>query len=324
MFHMADDSELFRTSSQIMQAGAKRLESAVRHEDEVWLPLYEGKLIHQFDHRFATFDGASQSQLNSGILPHSSADQKGDPRYEITPRYWVNRKHVDEKLTGWQASWLVGFRDVTSAVVERTAIFSLIPRTAVGHNCPLVFFPAAETECVLLFLGNLNSLVFDYTARQKLGGNHLTFTVLYQLPALAPTSYECGDREFINRRVLELVYTSNDVSGFAKDMGYEGPPFIWNEARRNDLRAGLDAYFAHLYGLTRDELRYILDPKAVYGEDFPGETFRVLKDSEHKRLGEYRTQRLVLEAFDTLSASDRFRGEKRECTITGLSWTVGE
>jgi hypothetical protein len=40
------------------------------------------------------------------------------------------------------------------------------------------------------------------------------------------------------------------------------------------LRAELDAYYARLYGLTRDELRYILDPRQIQGEDFPGETFR--------------------------------------------------
>ena len=83
-------------------------------------------------------------------------------------------------------------------------------------------------------------------------------------------------------------------------MGYEGPPFKWDEDRRALLRAELDAYYAHLYSLTRDELRYILDPQEVYGEDFPGETFRVLKDKELKNYGEYRTRRLVLEAWDRL------------------------
>jgi len=83
-------------------------------------------------------------------------------------------------------------------------------------------------------------------------------------------------------------------------MGYDGPPFVWDEERRALLRAELDAYYAHLYGLTRDELRYILDPADVYGEDFPGETFRVLKEKEIKRHGEYRTRRLVLEAWDRL------------------------
>jgi len=55
---------------------------------------------------------------------------------------------------------------------------------------------------------------------------------------------------------------------------------------------------ARLYGLTRNELRYILDPKEVHGEDFPGETFRVLKEKEVSLYGEYRTRRLVLEAWD--------------------------
>jgi hypothetical protein len=94
-------------------------------------------------------------------------------------------------------------------------------------------------------------------------------------------------------------------------------PFKWDEDRRACIRAELDAYYAHLYGLTRDELRYVLDPKDVYGPDFPSETFRVLKEKEEKRFGEYRTRRLVLEAFDKLAESPRFRDEmpKREPAI---------
>ena len=76
------------------------------------------------------------------------------------------------------------------------------------------------------------------------------------------------------------------------------PPFRWNDERRARIRAELDARIARLYGLTRDELRYILDPADVYGPDFPGETFRVLKEKEQPMYGEYRTRRLVLEAWD--------------------------
>jgi len=39
----------------------------------------------------------------------------------------------------------------------------------------------------------------------------------------------------------------------------------WDEVRRAQVRAELDAYYARLHGLTRDELRYILDPKEVHG-----------------------------------------------------------
>jgi len=83
------------------------------------------------------------------------------------------------------------------------------------------------------------------------------------------------------------------------------PPFKWDEDRRAVLRAELDALYARLYGLTRDELRYILDPADVYGPDFPGETFRVLKEKEIKKYGEYRTRRLVLEAWDRMGGRDR-------------------
>ena len=100
--------------------------------------------------------------------------------------------------------------------------------------------------------------------------------------------------------MLELVYTAYDLKPFAEDMGYHGEPFRWDEERRALLRAELDAYYAKLYGLTRDELRYILDPQDVYGPDFPGETFRVLKEKEIRQFGEYRTRRLVLEAWDRL------------------------
>ncbi len=49
-----------------------------------------------------------------------------------------------------------------------------------------------------------------------------------------------------------------------------------------------------------NELRYIRDPKNVYGPDFPGETFRLLKEKEEGEYGEYCTGRLVLGAYEKL------------------------
>ena len=128
----------------------------------------------------------------------------------------------------------------------------------------------------------------------------MTFTVVRQLPVLPPESYTPQDIEFISSRVLELVYTAWDMQPFIQDMGYQGAPFVWNPERRAILRAELDAKYAKLYGLTRDELRYILDPSDVYGVEFPSETFRVLKSKEMKEYDEYRTQRLVLTAWGDL------------------------
>ena len=106
--------------------------------------------------------------------------------------------------------------------------------------------------------------------------------------------------DFIVPRVLELSFTADDIRPLAQELGYDGSPFVWNMDRRAFLRAELDAYYARLYGLTRDELRYILDPADIMGPYYPSETFRVLKEKEISQFGEYRTQRLVLQAWDQL------------------------
>ena len=132
----------------------------------------------------------------------------------------------------------------------------------------------------------------------------MNYFIYKQLPVLPPDRYSEADLAFIVPRVLELTYTAHDLSGWAQELGYNGEPFPFDPDRRATLRAELDAYYAKLYGLTRDELRYILDPADVMGEDYPSETFRVLKNKEQKEFGEYRTQRLVLEAWDKLETGE--------------------
>jgi len=286
--------------------------------------------------------------VNRQAQPDSTAPaEHEDPTFRPTPRYWVQMEAVEKELANWDRKWLIGVKDVTATTNERTAIFSFLPRVGVGHTVPIALLHAAPTTShVSCFVGSLNSLTFDYVARQKVGGTHLTFNVLNQLPVLPPQTYNRADTEFITSRVIDLVYTAWDIKPFADDVwrgadenlrdlirrqweenkaatgGHEWnppewadiaedgiplPPFKWDEERRAQIRAELDAYYALLYGLTRDELRYILDPKDVYGPDFPGETFRVLKEKEEKRFGEYRTRRLVLEAYDRLAKDFELR-----------------
>ncbi len=277
LFNMSSDSGLFKN-----EAG------------DNLLPLYEAKMFHQFDHRWATY-------TDDGNTRDLADEEKSDSNFKPQPRYWVDKQEVENKLGDkWNKDWLLGFRDVTNSTNERTAIVSVLPKVAVGNTAPIFFIEKKYYFLAPCLLANLNNLIFDFIARQKIGGTHLTFTILRQLPVIPPEAYTESDIKFISSRVLELVYTSWDMQPFAKDMGYDGEPFIWDEERRAMLRAELDAYYAKLYGLTRDELRYILDPADVYGEDFPSETFRVLKNNEIKKYGEYRTQRLVLEAWDRM------------------------
>jgi hypothetical protein len=297
LFNMTSDSNLFIDSPR---AGH--------------LPLFEAKMIHQFDHRWATYE--------HGEPRNCTPKEKASPTFFVTPRYWVQRQLVNEQLQEWQHDWLVGFRDIARATDERTAMFSFIPRYGAGHTLPLIFLANHTITDIFCFVGCVNSLVFDYATRQKLGGTHLTFSVLKQLPVLAPEFFRSDDRTYITSRVMELVYTAHDLTSVAEAAGHSGAPFVWDESRRAQVRAELDAYYAHLYGLTLDELRYILDPKDVFGRDLPSETFRVLKEREEKQYGEYRTRRLVLEAFNKLAESPRFRDEMSERESAFLLQTV--
>ena len=213
--------------------------------------------------------------------------------------------------------WLMGWRDICRATDERTVIASVLPTVGVGHTMPLLttVWDARQTSALL---GNLCSLVLDFCARVKIGGTHLTYSYLKQFPVIPPERYTEPDLDFITPRILELTYTAKDmapwatalISGWKLDNGNWKPgtpepirrsplvPFPFDQERRAVLRAELDAYYARLYGLDRDELRYILDPEDVMGKDYPSETFRVLKDREIREYGEYRTQMLVLEAWD--------------------------
>lgn len=166
--------------------------------------------------------------------------------------------------------------------------------------------PIASQAYVAGLVANLSALVTDYVERQKLGGTNLTFQYLFQIPVLPPSFYTEPRLAFIAPKVLELTYTSHSLAPFARDLGHDGPPFAWNEDRRALLRADLDAFYARAYGLTRDELRYILDPADVKGPDYPSETFRVLKEKEIRQHGEYRTRRLVLAAWDRMEADGEF------------------
>ncbi|MEQ3702101.1 N-6 DNA methylase [Thalassolituus sp.] len=288
MMHMSGDSHIFKDEPGIGR-----------------VPLYEAKMIHQFDHRWATYDGDSARDV--------SVSEKADTDYSVTPRYWVNEDEMEERLTKydragnvvwqWDYRWLMGWRNIARSTDERSFISSVMPRVSVGHSMPL-WFTSKSPQLSAAFLGNMTVLVFDYVVRQKLGGTNMTYGYFIQFPVISPDKYKDATLSFINSRILELTYTSYELAGWANDLGYNGEPFTFDPERRAILRAELDAYFAKLYSLTRDELCYILDPADVMGEDYPSETFRVLKNKEMGLYGEYRTQRLVLEAWDKLEAGE--------------------
>lgn len=303
-FHMSNDKKHFIKITELDQSCSLKQNLYIsENSHDVYLPLYESKLCDSYNHRFATFEGIAETQ-KYGTKPRTNIPQEEklkDPEWSIMPRYWIKQSESESRIDcSWKFNWLLGFRNTMNSVADsRSLRATILPRFGVGNSMPLIC-TEQPTQLIACLTASLNSIVVDYAVKNKVSGSNLNYFLIYQLPIIPPSAYNQADTDFIVSRVLELTYTAWDLQPFAQDMGYDGEPFIWNPERRALLRAELDAYYAHLYGLTRDELRYILDPADVYGPDFPSETFRVLKNNEMKQFGEYRTQRLVLEAWDKL------------------------
>lgn len=389
LFDMSNDSNLFRTVDELDQVEGK------------YLRLYEAKLVHQYDHRWATYESDGETSRDCTLA------EKHDRAYQVLPRYWVPEHEVtlrtaiapksvldackkadhdalERALRAWSAGALIGQGDRTQAAEvlgalhhadagdlfagvvssevleaeglqldyplemheldralsalslceelwplvwsllearrprylinwrrncrsndERTLISAILPLGGIGDSLFTMNVEAGfGPKQVAALYGQMNSLPFDFICRQKVGGVNFSFYYMTQLPFISPHQYTDLDLNFISHRVLELVYTAYDIKPFADDLGYNGEPFPFDPERRHQLRCELDAYYARLYGLTREELRYILDPTDVMGENYPSETFRVLKNKELNEFGEYRTQRVVLEAWDKLEQGE--------------------
>lgn len=304
MFHMANDSYLFKGERDALNEGFERLGALFLRGGECLMPLYEAKMVHLYNHRYGDFADAPAGE-RVHILPTIPPVRWKDGEYTTSPFYWVPKSDVEKKLNekSWGADWIIGWRDVTDARASaRTLIASVIPRAGVNDKF-LLMLPKREPRRVAALLGNLCSIVCDYFARQKVGGLALKYFTMRQLPILGPEAYSEQDLGFIVPRVIELTYTAYDLKGWAADLGYSDKPFLFDPARRAQINAELDAYYARLYGLSLRDLGFILDPDSV-APGYPSETFSVLKRSEIREFGEYRTQRLVLEAWNKLEKGE--------------------
>jgi hypothetical protein len=250
IFNMATDSGLFRTRDQLDQAGWTLTGNVFMRGDERMLPLYEAKMIHQFDSRFSTYESATQAQINKGTLPRLAPSQHADPLFVSMPRYWVQEfDTVNEQKSNpgnsvydlgvasrlrakhWSYNWFLGWRDICRSTDERTMISSIIPRGGAG-GIHLALLGSGVASCLE---ATLNSFVLDYTARQKSAGVHLAFFTVKQLPVLPPNQFgqpvpwnnDDELEEWIGLRVLELNYTSFDMQALAQDLQDSGSPFRW-------------------------------------------------------------------------------------------------
>ena len=320
MLDMSNDSYLFRTYAQLTAQGATLNGNTFTTVDgETYVPLYEGKMIWHYNHHFGSWPTEGE-RPNSINMP--SEDELANPDSCIMPWYWVPLAAVKERFVKydkdgnvvweWQKKWSLCFRAISKPTNERTFVCSPIPNaTGVGNSATLLYAERG-TMPVASLCAMLSSIVFDYTIRQKVGGKNISTFFVKQFPVLTPDQIPSVMQWQIVKRVAELCYFNHDMDGWAEELWEEmseeqraelpqlgaQQPWVYNPERRAILQAELDAIFAHLYGLDTEDLRYILDPEDICGKGCINETFRVLKDNELRQYGEYRTKRLILEAWN--------------------------
>jgi hypothetical protein len=96
LFDMTNDSALFHQVQDLSHATFTGW--SYQDEGTEYLPLYEAKMLGHFDHRFSTYNGATQAQLNVGSLPRLTAKEHDDPDIESIARFWVDQTAVAAQL----------------------------------------------------------------------------------------------------------------------------------------------------------------------------------------------------------------------------------
>ena len=312
MFDMTNDSHLFRTAAQLDAEGFYPVKgNRWQRGKELYLPLYQGRMIHQFDHRANSVRVNPESTHNPYLSEEVNETQHADPRFLPQSQYWVPIASVESTLPQ-NGGYALAFRDIARPTDVRTVIASLVPWAGLGNTLPILvedfgtrpdkelrpkgssLFSAAEIACLA---ANLNALCLDFVARQKAQGTHLNWYTVEQLPVIAPEDYdrqfgEKTARDLVRDHVLRLTYTAHDMAPFARDLGYGGPPFIWNEEERRHLRARLDALYFHLYGISREDADYILS------------TFPIVRRQDETSFNRYRTRDLIRAYMSALQAGD--------------------
>ena len=296
MFDMTNDSHQFRTREELEEnegawpVGGNRFDSPSGE----WVPLYVGRMIHQFDHRAASVKMNQGNLHNPALSGDIDPEQKAAPSFLPTPQYWVPAQAV---TLSDGLDWTIAFRDIARATDMRTMIAAAVPFVGLGNTAPTILMDPSDgvQSSRSMLLANVGAIVCDFVARQKAQSTHLNWYIVEQLPVVPQEHYEevrFGPKtaaEIVREAVLELTYTAHDMAPFARDMGHLDeagevlPPFPWDTDRRLRLRAKLDAVYFHLYGVTnRDDIRYVYS------------TFPIVQREEEKAWGRYRSRDLCL------------------------------
>ncbi len=252
-----------------------------------WAKVYEAKLFHQFDHRFASYRREDSLEAVNHNAPCATAE----------PRIWIRQTITSSHYGQDWPNWVVAYRDIARSGDERTMISAVIPDAGADYT---VRHLVSAWHRQPFILAVFNSFIYDYLIRLRNNGTHLSDYITYQIPLPQDSTWQDPQvwthnsfGKWILQRVLELTYTAWDMEAFARDLGDDGPPFQWDEQRRFVMRAELDAAFFHLYGIDRDDVDYIM------------KTFLIVKRKDTRHYGTFRTKDHILEIYDAMAEAIR-------------------
>lgn len=308
MFDQTNDAEHFQPAGYWKKKGYQPEGNVYVRGKKRALPLYEAKMVQAFDHRAASVVVDRENWVRQGQKEATSSVHHQNPEFAVMPRWWVADEAARKAMPSSHREWLLAYKDVTSATNERTMIASFLPWVAVVNSAPIMIVdeiigPRRE-GCLL---ANLNSFVYDFVARQKVGSVHLNFFIVEQLPTITADMYSAkcpwSKREtledWISERVLKLSCTAEDMIPLAKACGFKGSRgdgvHIWKEQERRALKAELDAAYFHLYGISREDAEYMLSTFSGTGYVAPDDRKGGGPAWERGSIGEE-----VLEAYDAL------------------------
>ena len=269
MFHQTNDAELFREPDALKADGFKLKGNRWIKGKQVFLPMYEAKMLQDYDHRAADVVTDQSNWVRQGQTEKRSLVGYQNPEQLAMPRFWVDAHEVE--LPEWGC---VGFKDITSPTNQRTMIAACAPIAGFTNHF-IIVRSRLEPVRQLCLLANLNAFAYDYCTRQKIGGVTLNFFIVEQVPTLPPETYAkpcpwdhgATLETWISQRVLKLTCTAEDMLPLAEACDFTSGSFHaeyggrlnkWDEAERAELMAELDAAFFYLYGIPRDDVEYIL------------------------------------------------------------------
>jgi len=299
MFHMTNDSGLFRTATELQKQGAYPVEgNRWKRGEEIFVPLYEGKMVQAYDHRAASVE-VNAARLHRPGQPVAATDaQHADPDWSPEPQFWVEAPDVPSSV---KYKWSISYKMITAPTNMRTLIASILPDAGVGNSMGMMIPNEEQGQLkthAAAIVANLNSTPFDFVIRQKIQGQNINWYIVEQLPVIPPGVYtrKFGTKtaaEIVREEVLALTYTAHDIAAFAHDMGHDGPPFTWDARDRAHRRAKLDALYFLLYGVTgRDDIEYIFS------------TFPIVAREDQRAWGRYLSRDLCLAYMNALQAGD--------------------